>query len=119
MNSEPPQTHQQYANTTPASLLKQAAGIESNTLILVERLMRVRPHPQQSYRAAQGVLSLSRRYGPARMNAACERALTINALCYSSVSTILKSGLDQAPPVDEPVKPAPPHGNIRGSSYYQ
>jgi transposase len=118
VNEHMPKTHQQYANTTPASLLKQAAGIGSNTLILVERLMRDRPHPQQGYRAAQGVLSLSRRYGPARLDAACERALTINALSYSSVSTILKSGLDQAPPV-EPVKPAPPHSNIRGSSYYQ
>ena len=66
-----------------------------------------------------GVLSLSRRYGPARLEAACERALTINALSYSSVSTILKSGLDQAPPATEPVRPAPPHNNIRGSSYYQ
>lgn len=81
--------------------------------------MRDRPHPQQGYRAAQGVLSLARRYGPERPEAACERALTINALSYSSVSTILKSGLDQAPPTAEPVKPAPPHNNIRGSSYYQ
>lgn len=114
-----PKTHQHYANTTPASLIKQAAKVGSNTAILVERLMRDRPHPQQGYRAAQGVLSLSRRYSPERLEAACERALTINALSYSSVNTILKSGLDQAAPAAEPVKPTPPHSNIRGSSYYQ
>jgi hypothetical protein len=33
--------------------------------------------------------------------------------------TILKSGLDKASGDAEPVKPAPPHANIRGSSYYQ
>jgi len=112
-------SHQHYANTTPASLIKQAAKIGRNAAILIERLMRDRPHPQQGYRAAQGVLSLARRYGPERLEAACDRALTINALSYSSVSTILKSGLDQAPPGAEPVKPTPVHGNIRGSSYYQ
>ena len=119
VNEHMPKTHQHYANTTPASLIKQAAKIGRNAAILIERLMRDRPHPQQGYRAAQGVLSLARRYGPERLEAACDRALTINALSYSSVSTILKSGLDQAPPGAEPVKPTPVHGNIRGSSYYQ
>ena len=57
-----PKTHQHYANTTPASLIRNSrAKVGSNTAILVERLMRDRPHPQQGYRAAQGVLSLSRR----------------------------------------------------------
>jgi hypothetical protein len=35
------------------------------------------------------------------------------------VTAILKSGLDRARPAAEPVKPAPPHTNIRGGSYYQ
>jgi transposase len=119
VNEHMPKTHQHYANTTPTSLIKQAAKIGPNTAILIERLMRDRPHPQQGYRSSQGILSLSRRYGPDRLEAACERALTINALSYSSVTTILKSGLDQASAATEPVKPAPPHDNIRGGSYYQ
>jgi len=53
------------------------------------------------------------------VEAACERALTINAISYSSVTAILKSGLDRARPAAEPVKPAPPHTNIRGGSYYR
>lgn len=62
--------------------------------------MRDRPHPEQGYRSAMGILSLSPRYGPERTDAACERALLINAIAYSSVSAILKSGLDRvgAPP---------------------
>ncbi|TAV01672.1 IS21 family transposase, partial [Rhizobium ruizarguesonis] len=58
-------------------------------------------------------------YESDRLELACERALIINALSYSSVANILKSGLDQAPPASEAVKPAPPHGNIRGKNYYQ
>jgi site-specific DNA recombinase len=50
---------------------------------------------------------------------ACERALAINAINYSSVSAILKSGLDRARPAAEPVKATPSHGNIRGGDYYQ
>jgi hypothetical protein len=82
-------------------------------------MMRDRPHPEQGYRSAFGILSLSRRYDHERREAACERALIINAITYSSVTAILKSGLDRARPAAEPVKPAPPHTNIRGGPYYQ
>ena len=112
-------THQRYANTTPESLVRQAAKIGPNTATLVERVMRDRPHTEQGYRSSFGILSLARRYQHDRLEAACERALSINALAYSSVIAILKSGLDRAPPATGPIGPAPPHGNIRGGSYYQ
>lgn len=117
-NEHMPKAHQRYANTTPASLLAQARKIGSNTALLVERMMQERPHPEQGYRSAFGILSLSRRYGTLRLEAACERALIINAITYSSVNSILKSGLDRAQPVAETGKPTPPHGNIRGRGYY-
>ncbi|ESY63055.1 hypothetical protein X743_33690 [Mesorhizobium sp. LNHC252B00] len=114
-----PKAHQRYANTTPANLIRQAAGIGANTAMLVERMMRDRPHPEQGCRSAFGILSLARRYERDRLEAACARALTINAITYSSVNAILKSGLDRVPPAAEPVKPTPSHTNIRGGSYYQ
>ncbi len=119
VNEHMPKAHQRYANVTPASLITKAAKTGANTAILVERLMQERPHPEQGYRSAMGVLSLSRRYEQGRLEAACERALLINAVSYSSVSAILKSGLDRAKPAAEPVRPAPAHGNIRGGTYYQ
>ncbi len=66
-----------------------------------------------------GILSLARKYELGRLEAACERALTINAITYSSVNAILKSGLDRAPAAQQPDKPSPPHANIRGRDYYQ
>jgi len=119
VNEHMPKAHQRYANTTPASLIRQATTIGANTAILVERLMRDRPHPEQGYCSACGILSLARRYERERLEAAGERALMINAITYSSVNAILKSGLDRARPTAEPVKPTPLHTNIRGGSYYQ
>lgn len=118
VNEHMPKAHQRYANVTPASLIKMAARIGVNAAILAERMMRERPHPEQGYRSAMGIIALARRYERERLEAACERALAINAISYSSVSAILKSGLDQARPI-ELVKATPVHANIRGGAYYQ
>jgi transposase len=70
-------------------------------------MMRERPHPEQGYHSAVGIIALARRYERDRLDAACERALVINAISFSSVSAILKSGLDRASPAAEPVKATP------------
>lgn len=114
-----PKAHQRYANMSPANLIERANKTGPNTAALVERLMRDKPHPEQGYRSAMGVLSLARRYECERLEAACDRALTIGAVSYSSVNAILKAGFDKIPPATKPAKPTPAHGNIRGGSYYQ
>ena len=114
-----PSAHRRYADRTPASLIGRARRIGPNTAVLVERMMRDRPHPEQGYRSAMGVISLARRYEAERVEAACERALTINALSYSSLTAILRSGLDRAAPEREPLLPLPTHDNIRGPAYYR
>jgi transposase len=88
VNEHMPKAHQPYANMTPAILIKMAARIGVNAATLVERMMRERPHPQQVHRSAMGIIALARRYERDRLEAACERALVINAISYSSVSAI-------------------------------
>ncbi len=114
-----PKAHQRYAERTPQSLIDQASRIGPNAALLVERMIRDRPHPEQGYRSAMGVLSLARRYEPERVEAACARALTINTTSYSSLAAILKPGLDRTRPEREPLLPLPPHTNIRGPGYYR
>ena len=46
-------------------------------------------------RAAQGIIRLSERYGPQRLEAACDRALAFDNPRYRSVKSILEKGLDQ------------------------
>jgi len=119
MNEHMPKAHQRYANVMPANLIKMAARIGVNAAVLVERMMRERPHPEQGYRSAMGIIALARRYERERLEAACERALAIGAISYCSVSAILKSGLDRARPIAEPIKATPAHANVRGGTYYQ
>jgi hypothetical protein len=53
-------------------------------------------------RAAQGVIRLGKKYGPARLEAACARALHFDNVKYRTVKSILHQGLDQAPLYEHP-----------------
>ena len=113
-----PKGHRRYADRTPQNLIMRANRIGPNTTRLVEHVMRNYTHPEQGYRSAMGIVSLARRYQELRLENACKRALAINAISYSSVNAILKSGLDRAKPTRDPTAP-PPHNNIRGRDYYR
>jgi hypothetical protein len=78
-----------------------------------------RPHPEQGYRACLGLQRLAREYTPARLEAACTRALAIRSPTYRSVASILKSGLDRQPSLFvATTTPLPTHENVRGPDYY-
>ena len=79
--------------------------------------MRSRPHPEQGFRSAIGVLGLVKRYGAERVDAACARALLLNARSYKSVAAILKNGSDKTASAT-PDAPVLFHPNIRGRGYY-
>jgi transposase len=81
--------------------------------------MRAKPHPEQGFRSCLGILSLARAYGPARLDAACQRGISIGATSYRSIASILQNGLDKAFLADAAAEADPiRHGNIRGQRYY-
>jgi hypothetical protein len=86
---------------------------------VVTEILASRPHPEQGYRACLGLLRLGKRYGAARLEAACGRALHLGAPRYRTVQNILTTGLDQVP-LDEPgpTPVLPVHPNLRGADYY-
>ena len=51
---------------------------------------------EQGFRTCLGVLALVKTYGPARVDAACQRGVTIRARTVTSIRSILKTGLDRA-----------------------
>ena len=114
-----PKAHQRHGGMTPEYLLTRARRVGYHVAVLVERLMRDRPHPEQGYRSALGVLSLGRRLGRDRLEAAWDRALLHNTVSYASVQSILITGIDRAVAEPDPVRPTPRHDNIRGPAYYQ
>jgi transposase len=113
-----PKSHQAHAEWSPSRFGRWAATIGPQTAALVTAILAARPHPEQGYRSCLGILRLAKRYDPARLEAACARALTAGARSYRHVDAILKRGLDC--PTDPPAPtPGPAHANIRGRDYYQ
>ena len=113
-----PSSHRRYADWTPERLQRRAAEIGPDTAALVEVIMRERTHPEQGFRAAIGILRLDKTHGPARLEAACGRALEIGARSYKSVASILKNNLDRQRPAHATDGPAITHANIRGPGYF-
>ncbi len=114
-----PLKHQKYSEWDPERFKRWAAKIGPQALLLTETLLVQRQHPQQAYRSLLGILRLGKAYGDERLEAACARALTINALSYRSIESILKNGLDQKVLIsNEKTDKLVQHSNIRGADYY-
>lgn len=114
----PPQ-HQAIAGWNDRRLLHWAQSIGSSTEAAVQVMLSARKHPQQSYRACLGVLRLAKDFGNDRLNAACARALKLNAAGYRSIHSILKNSLDKQQPAIATQASLPlDHVNVRGPDYY-
>ena len=114
-----PSAHRRHAEWTPARLMYEAEKIGPATLALFEVIMRAKPHPEQGFRSCLGILRLAKSYGPARLEAACERGNNIGARSYGSIASILQHGLDRAHAQEKAPDGAPiKHANIRGRDYY-
>jgi transposase len=114
-----PKSHQDYAEWTPERLVHWAEKTGPETVLVVEAILRGRPHPQQGFRACLGLMRLGKEYGHERLEAACTRALATKAVGFKSIESILKRGLDKLPlPQEAPEKPPLDHDNIRGPEYY-
>jgi transposase len=85
--------------------VKQATAVGPACAELIERLLADRI--VERLRAAQGLLRLAERYGAARLEAACVRALYHASPFYRTVKTILAGGFDQQPlpAMTEPANP--------------
>ncbi len=115
-----PSSHRRHAGWTHQRIHREAAANGANTKILIDHILANRPHPEQGFRAAIGILRLAKSYSPERLEIASRRALEIGAYSYSSLASILKNNLDRRQ-ASKPVatEPAIDHGNIRGPHYFQ
>jgi transposase len=114
-----PRQHREYLEWSPSRLTRWAKSIGPATAAVVEQILASRAHPAQGYRTCLGILRLSRP-DAARLEAACARALQLQALSYRSIASILKHGLE-AQPLPAPLPSASPisHAHIRGAAYYE
>lgn len=128
-----PASHRAHAEWTPSRVISWAHSLGPHTGGLVEKLIASRPHPEQGFRPALGIIRLEKKYGKARLEVACKRALELGALTYRFVNELLKNKMDH-PERGYDQSPVPSHfdevtneeqlslwlgaENIRGAGYY-
>jgi len=120
--SHMPPSHQAMREWSPSRLIAWGKTIGPETKKQVESLLMSKDHPEQSYRACLGLLSLSKKFDQERLEAACKRANHLGVASLRRVKSILDTEMDKLPLFEstnnkeiEKVL----HSNIRGSSYYK
>jgi transposase len=114
-----PAAHRAHLEWSPQRLIAWGARIGVATGEVVTRLLAERKHPEPGYRACLGLLNLAKRFGTARLEAACERALALGAFQYRHVRDVLLNSRDRVKPSTAADWTSPAHENVRGPGYYQ
>jgi len=110
--------HQEVAGWSAERFLAWAAQIGPHTERAIAQVLRARPHPQQGYRSALGILRLAKAHGAERLEAACQRAGQLQSVSYRSLVSILKHGLEHPPRTPAPAHLPLDHANVRGPTYF-
>lgn len=113
-----PKEHRDYGEWPPERISRWAAKIGPAAKALVESIMQRHEHPELGYRTCFGILRLAKMVGDGRLEAACNRALAINACSLKSVKSILNAGLEQRPLPKKPRQLTIIHENIRGANAF-
>jgi transposase len=109
--------HPRFWKWSPQRLIGWAEKTGPATAQLITAILHSRRHVEQGYRSCLGILRLGERFGDARLEAACQRAILIKALSYRSVESILSHGLDAHALVPPSPAHALQHDNLRGAEY--
>ena len=114
--------HRKHQEWSPQRFLSWAASIGPHAETVIEHQLASRRHPEHGYRACLGLLNLSKKYGKARLEAACHRAVHIGGMHYKNIASILSNNMDKVPinTAETESKTTLPltHANVRGSDYY-
>jgi hypothetical protein len=114
-----PERHQHQAQWTPERLIAWGERIGVACAATVQKMLKRQPHPEHAYRACLGLLSLSKVYGQARLEAACAMALGLGTSRYTHIRDILANRRDLLQASTTPEWSSPPHAHVRGAKYYQ
>ena len=118
-----PASHRAHLEWTPSRLIEWGTSIGPHTGALIEHVIRSKPHPEQGYRSALGILRLSNKHGKQRLELASAKAIAIRSPSYKTVKTMLDQRMEAAPLRGEAKRADDPatslgSANVRGSGYY-
>lgn len=110
-----PEKHLAVIDQTFERLQERARVIGPATLEVLRNQASGHKHLEETLRGAQGILRLAHDFTPARLEAACERALALRAYSYRAIRTLIQT------PISQPASPALDlaHENVRGAKYFQ
>jgi len=101
-----------YTLRSPNYMRRQLAELGEDTGTFAERLLSG-PMPWSKLRQAQKMLRLGERYTPARLNAACRRALEVDLIDVRRLERILTEALEEEATPAATVAVAPPGRFVR------
>jgi transposase len=107
----------------PERLIGWGASFGPSVARVVELTLGRYVNPEQGYRACLGLMRTAQQHGGPRMNAACERALSVGTVGgprRKYIEAILKRGLEREPtPAAAATRTSLiTHENVRGGDYY-
>ncbi len=94
----------------------KALSIGSFTGFFVNALLENADFEEQAYRSCMAVINFSRTYGNARVEKACQKAVELNSVTYTTLKNILKNGQESQPATvmgTDADTPTPYHENLR------
>ena len=115
-----PQSHQQYIQWDGERFRKWAEKIGENTASVVSAILSGYKVEQQGYKSCMGLLKLSDKYTPERLENACRKALTFTPRpSLKNIQAILSSGQDKmTEAANEKSSGESKYGFTRGAEYY-
>ncbi|CUB06686.1 hypothetical protein Ga0061065_1219 [Marinomonas fungiae] len=116
--SEHMPSNHQHQKWSPERLLKWGENIGPATREVIHKMLITKPHPEQSYRACLGLLSLSKTHGEARLEQASKDALVLAKPNYTFISNLLKNHREGQLSQSKTSTPNLIHSNVRGPNCY-
>ena len=115
-----PTRHEKHHQWSAGRLMNWAQDLGDDVLIWVKAILAQKQHEQQAYRVCLGLLNLSQKYEPQRLNKACAIATQHRLYRLKQIKSILQSNQDQLLPESKEQLSLLPqaHENIRGPKNY-
>lgn len=91
-----PEAHRRYLNYNEESFQQWAEDIGPSTGTVVHTFLHAHRTPQQGYKSCASMMKLADRFTPARLEAACAKALSYTpSPSLKNITTILQNGQDK------------------------
>ncbi len=116
-----PKNHQEWKKAQgydAAYFLREAEKVGKGTYWVISQVLVSRIHQAQSFNSCKGILHLSKKYSPDRLESAALRCQKAGKGTYGMLKRILQHQLDQEDESEEQLS-IPLHDNIRGPQAYQ